>query len=187
MANDQLLIDVRDVGYLVSIPNSTAAKIVDGASHELFIYTQVRDDAILLYGFATVREKQVFELLISVSGVGPKLALSALSTLAPDALCRGILQGDLNSLTQVPGIGKRTGQRLILELKDKVAKQSWFVETAETAMDFQDEAKAALDALISLGYSPHEARDALAQLDIDNTSEIEDIIRKALGILGKVG
>ncbi|NMB24348.1 MAG: Holliday junction branch migration protein RuvA [Firmicutes bacterium] len=187
VSEDQLLIDVRDVGYLVNVPVSTATRLADGSDGELLIYTQVREDAILLYGFATAKEKQVFELLISVSGVGPKLALSVLSTLTPDAFCQAILQGNLQVLTQVPGIGKRTGERLLLELKDKVAKEFTLLGAVEGQDVISHGAREAQDALLALGYSAREASDALAQLKLDGTESAEVIIRKALSLLVRIG
>lgn len=188
ISDDQLLIDVHDVGYVVSVPASTATGLVDGSDGELLIYTQVREDAILLYGFATAREKQVFELLVSVSGVGPKLALSVLSTLTPEVFCQAIMQGNLQMLIQVPGIGKRTGERLLLELKDKVGKQFALLGAAPGQGAIASHgAKDALEALLALGYSAQEASDALAQLDLDGTENVEIIIRKALSVLVRMG
>lgn len=188
ISDDQLLIDVHDVGYVVSVPASTATGLVDGSDGELLIYTQVREDAILLYGFATAREKQVFELLVSVSGVGPKLALSVLSTLTPEVFCQAIMQGNLQMLIQVPGIGKRTGERLLLELKDKVGKQFALLGAAPgQGATASHGAKDALEALLALGYSAQEVSDALAQLDLDGTENVEIIIRKALSVLVRMG
>ena len=187
VAEDQLLIDVHDVGYLVTVPASTRAQLVDGSETGLMIYTQVREDAILLYGFATAREKEVFELLISVSGVGPKLALSVLSTLTPDAFCQAILQSNLQSLTQVPGIGKRTGERLVLELKDKIAKRFPLLGTSREPGHGNHAIREASEALLALGYSAAEAEDALSQLTLQGTESAEMIIRKALSLLVRVG
>ena len=187
VAEDQLLIDVHDVGYLVTVPASTRAQLVDGSETGLMIYTQVREDAILLYGFATAREKEVFELLISVSGVGPKLALSVLSTLTPDAFCQAILQSNLQSLTQVPGIGKRTGERLVLELKDKIAKRFPLLGASREPVHGNHAIREASEALLALGYSAAEADDALSQLTLQGTESAEMIIRKALSLLVRVG
>lgn len=188
ISRDQLIVDVHGVGYLVSVPTSTAAQLMDGNDGTLLVYTQVREDAIVLYGFATSREKEVFELLNTVSGIGPKLALSVLSTLSPDSFCQAILEGNLKTLTTVPGIGKRTGERLIVELRDKVAKS--FVPAGISPMfDKGDSevAKDALEALLALGYSSLEAETVLSQLQLDGTESTEAVIRKALGFLVKVG
>jgi Holliday junction DNA helicase RuvA len=189
ISREQLLIDVHGVGYLVSVPASTAAHLVDGNETTLLIYTQVREDAIILYGFATQREKEVFELLNTVSGVGPKLALSVLSTLSPDSFCQAILQANLRRLTEVPGIGKRTGERLIVELKDKIAKS--FVPTglsqAVGGGSDNQVATEALEALLALGYSTLEAEEALSHVQSDGTESIETVIRRALGFLVKTG
>ena len=154
----------------------------------ILIHTHVREDAIVLYGFATDGEKELFELLNTVSGVGPRLALSVLSTLSPDNFCQAILEGNLQSLTKVPGIGKRTGQRLVVELKDKIAKRYTAVgvspEISGTASQSVTEA---VEALTNLGYSASEAEEVVAQLELDGTESTELIIRRALGFLGKTG
>lgn len=188
ISNEQLLMDVHGVGYLVSVPTSTAAHLVDGNETTLLIYTQVREDAIVLYGFSTQREKEVFELLNTVSGVGPKLALAVLSTLSPDTFCQAILQANLRLLTEVPGIGKRTGERLIVELKDKVAKRFVPVGLPQGVDDKDDQVVAeAIEALLALGYSALEAEEALSHLQLDGTESTETVIRKALGFLVKTG
>ncbi|NMB46308.1 MAG: Holliday junction branch migration protein RuvA [Firmicutes bacterium] len=188
VSTEQLLIDVHGVGYLVSVPASTAAHLADGNEATLLIYTQVREDAIILYGFATPREKEVFELLNTVSGVGPKLALSVLSTLSPDSFCQSILEANLKLLTEVPGIGRRTGERLIVELKDKIAKS--FAPTGVVqgvGSGGNQVAAEALEALLALGYSRLEAEEALSHLRLDGTESTEVVIRKALGFLVKAG
>ncbi len=188
VSEDQLLVDVHGVGYLVNVPASTASLLADGKEAVILIHTHVREDAIVLYGFGTDGEKELFELLNTVSGVGPRLALSVLSTLSPDNFCQAILEGNLQSLTKVPGIGKRTGQRLVVELKDKIAKRYTAVgvspEISGTASQSVTEA---VEALTNLGYSASEAEEVVAQLELDGTESTELIIRRALGFLGKTG
>ena len=119
---DSCVVDVAGVGYEVAVPLSTLTQLpLEAEKISLFIQTEVREDSISLYGFATAREKIVFRLLTSVQGVGPKLALSILS-IAADDLARAITAGDLTKLTSIPGIGKKTAERLVLELKDKITK-----------------------------------------------------------------
>lgn len=188
ISEDQLLVDVQGVGYLVSVPTSTAMHLVEGSEAMLLIHTQVREDAITLFGFATPSEKQIFELLNTVSGVGPKLALSVLSVLSPDNFCDAILRANLKRLTEVPGIGKRTGERLIVELKDKIAKSYSPISLESRLSSIDDQvAGEALEALLALGYSTVEADEALSHLALDGTENTETVVRKALGFLVKAG
>ena len=118
---DHIILDVQGVGYRVHIPFSTYYELPEeGGTATLHIHTSVREDAILLYGFRTRLEKTFFQLLIAVSGVGPKLARDILSNIHPGPLAQALAQGDLNKLSTIPGIGKKTAERLVLELKDKV-------------------------------------------------------------------
>ncbi|NLA58770.1 MAG: Holliday junction branch migration protein RuvA [Firmicutes bacterium] len=188
ITDDQLLVDVQGVGYLVNVPTSTASLLTDGKEAVLLISTHVREDAIVLYGFATDREKELFELLNTVSGVGPKLALSVLSTLSPDNFCQAILEGNLQCLTKVPGIGKRTGERLVVELKDKVARSYTSIGVSPGISSGLSQAVSeAIEALLALGYSASEAEAAVANLQLDGTESTEAIIKRALGFLVKTG
>ena len=120
---DHIVLDVQGVGYRVHIPFSTYYELPEeGGTATLHIHTSVREDAILLYGFRTRLEKSFFQLLISVSGVGPKLARDILSNIQPGMLAQALTHGDLQKLSTIPGIGKKTAERLVLELKDKVGK-----------------------------------------------------------------
>ena len=180
--------DVHGVGYLVNVPASTASLLADGKETVLLVSTYVREDAIVLYGFATEGEKELFDLLNTVSGVGPKLALSVLSTLSPDSFCQAILEGNLQRLTKVPGIGKRTGERLIVELKDKIAKRYTALGVSPgISSRVSDSVSEAIEALLALGYSASEAEEAVAHLNLEGTESTESIIRRALGFLVKTG
>ena len=120
---DAVILDVNGVGYRVQIPFSTFYALPDnGALLTLNIHTHVKEDAIHLYGFLSPEEKQFFQLLLTVSGVGPKLAKDILSNIQPDELASALVRGDINRLSAIPGIGRKTSERLILELKDKVIK-----------------------------------------------------------------
>ncbi|NLY52413.1 MAG: Holliday junction branch migration protein RuvA [Firmicutes bacterium] len=188
ISDDELLVDVHGVGYLVNVPASTASLLADGKETVLLVSTYVREDAIVLYGFATEGEKELFDLLNTVSGVGPKLALSVLSTLSPDSFCQAILEGNLQRLTKVPGIGKRTGERLIVELKDKIAKRYTALGVSPgISSRVSDSVSEAIEALLALGYSASEAEEAVAHLNLEGTESTESIIRRALGFLVKTG
>lgn len=171
-----ILIDVSGVGYEVQTTPQCAASCGGvGAQLQLFIHTHVREDAIVLYGFASGAEKRSFELLLSAHGVGPSLALSVLSTLEVDALHRAIEEEDLSVLSQVPGVGRKTAQRLVLDLKGRIDAG---VEPASRPRAGQaDEARMALEAL---GFSGTEIDTALQAAGEGST---ETIVRSALRAL----
>ena len=157
---DHCLLDVHGVGYRVFVANSTRTKLRQREEASLFIYTSVREDAIVLYGFATEEEYDLFLQLIGVSGIGPKVALGILSGIAVEGLCRATQNKQASALTKLPGIGRKSAGRLILELKDKVAfrgsgeEERLTIENGEEVGD--DAASEAMAALQSLGYTPSE-------------------------------
>lgn len=157
---DHCLLDVHGVGYRVFVANSTRTKLRLKEEASLFVYTSVREDAIVLYGFATEEEYDLFLQLIGVSGIGPKVALGILSAITVEGLCRAIRNKQASVLTKLPGIGKKSAERLILELKDKVAfrgsgeEELLTIENGEEVGD--DAASEAMAALQSLGYTPSE-------------------------------
>lgn len=159
---NQLLVDVHGVGYQVHIPFSTYAAIGDLHSDvTLLIHTHMREDGISLYGFLSRREKQCFELLISASGVGPSLAMKILSGMNVDDLVPAIRSGDLASLVKIPGVGKKTAERIVVELRDKLAA----METHETARAASPAGPAedVTSALINLGYERRAAEAAVEE------------------------
>ena len=157
---DHCLLDVHGVGYRVFVANSTRTKLRQREEASLFIYTSVREDAIVLYGFAAEEEYDLFLQLIGVSGIGPKVALGILSAITVEGLCRAIQNKQASVLTKLPGIGKKSAERLILELKDKVAFRGSEEEELLTIEDGEevgdDAASEAMSALQSLGYTPSE-------------------------------
>jgi len=175
-----ILLDVNSVGYTVNISINTFEKISGLDSVSLFIYTNVREDAITLFGFFTESEKEMFELLISVNGIGPKIALSILSGIQIDDLKRAIHSADITRIVAVPGIGRKTAERLILELRAKV-DQVHEEGGAEIPFSVKNEA---VSALTTLGYNSKIAekvvRDILTQ---DSNSTIEELIKKSLSLL----
>jgi len=175
-----LIVDVGGVGYKVSVPLSTYYELpAAGADVDLRIHTHVRDVAIELYGFGSAAEQAIFEALISVSGIGPKLAITVLSGMEVDVLVRAIANADIARLTTIPGVGKKTAERVALELKDKVVK---IVPTDLTGPAGVRED--VLSALLNLGYKRPHAEAALAQLG-DDVSEFEDLLRHSLRALAK--
>jgi Holliday junction DNA helicase RuvA len=124
---DACYVDVHGVGYRVYVPTTTRQLLVEGEESTLFTYLNVREDAMQLYGFSTEDEYELFILLISVSGIGPKVGLGILSGMTPEAFKLAILNGQVAQLTKLPGIGKKSAERLVLELKDKLAKMAQFL------------------------------------------------------------
>jgi holliday junction DNA helicase RuvA len=189
-APTQLVLDVHGVGYEVFIPLSTYYGLPDlSESILLSVYTHVREDAISLFGFLTSQEKDAFVLLTSVSGVGPKLALSILSALPVSDLVSAIQSEDVEKLTSVPGIGNKSAGRLVLELKDKVGKL--YSSLASESEVFRQGQNAyfddALSALVNLGYRPQDAKEALKQVKKSNTEsmKLQDMIRESLKELAR--
>lgn len=185
---NRVIVDVQGVGYDVHVPLSTFYEMSDpGGDISLRIHTHVREDALVLYGFATVLELQLFERLIGVSGIGPKLALSVLSGIDPKELIKAIRLGDVARLTGIPGIGKKTAERIGLELKDKMAA---FLP-AETAVSSVAAASETLrgdvlSALINLGYHrPLAERAVDAALRAVPTGPFEQILKQALRELAR--
>lgn len=183
---DDCLLDVGGVGYRVTVSGMTRSKLRQGEQAMLFTYLSVREDALQLYGFATQEEYDVFLQLIGVSGIGPKVALGILSSTTVSGLCSAIANKQASLLTKLPGIGKKSAERLILELKDKLAfvgigdGEEAFVEAAPLGGGILDEAAA---ALASLGYTPAETAPVLKQLGTCQTTE--EAIRLALKKLSR--
>ncbi len=160
---NRVIVDVQGVGYDVHVPLSTFYQMAEpGGEIALRIHTHVREDALLLYGFGTLLELQIFERLIGVSGIGPKLALSVLSGIDPNELIAAIRQGDVARLTAIPGIGKKTAERIGLELKDKMAAFLPAEVAASPAAAASETLRSdVLSALINLGYHRPLAERAL--------------------------
>lgn len=184
------VLDCGGVGYACKTTNYTLSTLKQGEKATLFTYLSVKEDAIDLFGFSTQEEKNLFLMLISVSGVGPKAALSILSTATPSSLALSIITGDSKALTAAPGVGKKIAQRIILELKDKLAK-----EQAESSFDAssiqevntlipEDKRSEASAALAVLGYHQSEIHLALKGIDL-NALTLEEIVKQALRRLAK--
>jgi Holliday junction DNA helicase RuvA len=173
----RVVIDVRGVGYEVLAPASTIAGLPPvGKPARLYTRMHVRDDAMVLYGFAAVDERALFDLLVTVTGVGPKVALSFLSVLSPDSIRRAVAAGDVAALTVVPGVGRKVAQRVVVDLKDKLGGEG--VPLTGPLADVRE-------ALLSLGLSPQEASEALAALPADGDRPVEELLREALRRVGR--
>jgi holliday junction DNA helicase RuvA len=189
-APTNLILDVHGVGYEVFIPLSTYFGLPNlTESILLSIHTHVREDAIQLFGFLTSQEKEAFVLLTSVSGVGPKLALSVLSALPVSDLVSAIQSGDVEKLTTVPGIGSKSASRLVLELKDKVGKlHPSPAPASDSPRQGQDAIfDDALSALVNLGYRLQDAKEALKQVQKCSAESLvlKDMIRESLKELAR--
>jgi Holliday junction DNA helicase RuvA len=184
----RVVVDNSGIGYEVFVPLSTFYALPDtGEKVSLHIYTHVREDAILLFGFQTLLEKQVFTLLITVSGIGPKLATNVLSGIGPDELLQAIVRADAARMQSIPGVGKKTAERIALELKEKALKLMGQGEglpaplvPAEDKKLYED----ALSALINLGYPAKAAKDSVerARSGLEELS-LEAWIKEALRLL----
>ncbi len=181
-----VLLDVNGIGYIVNVSLSTFDKLpADGETAELFTYLSVREDAMNLYGFYTGEEKAVFELLIGISGIGPKLALGILSGIQSRELVEAIQAHDVPRIVSIPGIGKKTAERLIIELKDKIGSVTG-VETNGVPAEAYAVKGDAIAALMSLGYNSKKAELAVSHiLSKSPDLQLEEIIKRALAGLNK--
>ena len=182
-------VDVHGVGYRVYVPTTTRQQLIEGHEATLFTYLNVREDAMQLYGFWTEEEYELFILLISVSGIGPKVGLGILSGMTPEAFKLAVINGQVQQLTKLPGIGKKSAERLVLELKDKLAKMTHI--SAESPAAIQPIGVAAsgatgeaIEALVSLGYSERDVADIVESLD-DGKRDVSELIKVSLIELGK--
>jgi len=186
-ANDYLIVDVAGVGYQVHVPLSTYYDIPEvGEEVSLHIHTHLREESLSLFGFLTLSEKEMFLLLLSVSGIGPKLALSILSSMSVSEVTSALLASDDSRLYAIPGIGKKTAARMVLELKDKVkllpALHGTTGSEALPSGDMED----AVSALVNLGYKKPLAEETLKKVKGSKPGiVIEDLIREALNVLMK--
>jgi len=186
----QCVVETGGVGYRVSISSHTARSLPE-AGEAVFLHTHqvVREDALQLFGFAELEERRLFELLITVSGVGPKVALAVLSGLAPPALARALRDENIAQLVGIPGVGRKTAERLIVELRDKLelavtARQTAAKPAAKGVLPRNETFDDAVAALIRLGYSQPQAQDALRKVAVaDEPLSLETLVRQALGRL----
>jgi holliday junction DNA helicase RuvA len=181
----QCVVDVHGAGYRVIVPLSTFYELPEaGQPVVLHVHTHVREDAISLFGFHTEEEREVFQLMISVSGIGPKLAVNVLSGISAEEWVRAVSVEDLKRLTGIPGVGRKTAERMILELKDKAVKLGSEAMSAGTsAVRTDDQAKEdALSALVNLGYKGSAAKDTVERI-VKEASEhlsLDQLLKKAL-------
>lgn len=183
---NQIVLENNGIGYRINMSQNSIREIEeeDGVAK---VYTEliVREDSQQLYGFYSVEERDVYNLLTTVSGVGPKIGVGMLSGLSHTTIVKAVLSSDVKTLTTAPGVGKKTAERLILELKDKFEKLSIDLDVEVVEMEIvSDDAEVARDALTSLGYSNYEINRAMKSLDLESLT-VEDIIKETLKLLSK--
>ena len=191
--HDGALVDVAGVGYRVHSPVSVLSRLpTPGRKLRLYTHLHVREDALTLYGFTTAEERDLFEILIGVNGIGPKGGLAVLSVYAPDALRRAILGEDVDALTLIPGVGKKTASRMILELKEKIGAGDAIPAPAGTTAVVREALGEVRAALLQLGYSTTEAREAIervaaakAEANGNGAATVEALLKSALKELGQ--
>lgn len=182
-------VDVHGVGYRVYVPITTRQQLIEGQEATLFTYLNVREDAMQLYGFWTEDEYELFILLISVSGIGPKVGLGILSGMTPEAFKLAVINGQVQQLTKLPGIGKKSAERLVLELKDKLVKMTQIsVETPAAiqpiGVSHSGSSGEAIEALVSLGYAQRDVETLVESLN-DGSKDVSALIKACLVELGK--
>ncbi len=186
---DALVLDVQGVGYELTVPLGTLGRATrnEAGLVTLFVHTHVREDVLALFGFATDVDRVTFRTLIGVSNVGPKTAITVLSVLPADDLARAVTQNDLGRLTAIPGVGKKTAERLVLELRDKLkAKVGATAAAAAGRTAPSGQGEMLHDALVRMGYRPSEAERALAALaERVEAQPLGQSVREALALLAK--
>lgn len=180
---DRIIVEVNGIGYRINSTTNSASKVGKGDSATIYTHLVVREDELSLYGFTSIEELSMFQLLISVSKIGPKVASAILSTHTPSKLGAYILSNDIGLISKAPGVGKKTAERIVLELKDKIDKAN--VEYDYTLFnDHNKDGDEAIEALVSLGYSKLEAEKAVQSVK-DTSLATEEIIKNALKWLMK--
>ena len=177
---DFLVVDAGGVGYKIGMADSSISKVSVGEKRRIFTYLNVREDAMDIYGFLTEEELNLFRLLISVSGIGPKVGLGILSAISPSEFALAVVTGNVKAITKAPGVGPKVAQRIILELKDKM-KKAEIAEMPEDYGAFTDSSDEAVSALMVLGYSASEAKSVLSKVDAGLS--VEDTVKQALKLL----
>lgn len=183
---DGAVLEVGGVGYRVAMPTPAVALLPDkGRRVRVHTHLVVREDSMTLYGFPTLDQRDLFGVLIGVNGIGPKGALAVLSVHTPEAFRKAVSEEDLGALTMIPGVGKKTAARIVIELKEKLSSVGVDGVPGGNVTAGQRTVADARDALESLGYSATEARDALAQIATEEDIDAGALVRAALKVLGR--
>lgn len=188
-SEDSVILSVNGIGYEVKVSGDTIASLPSiGEMLKLYTYTYVREDAFCLYGFLTKDDLEIFKKLITVSGIGPKGGLAVLSVMSADDLRFAILAGDAKMIATAPGIGKKTAERVILDLRDKISMEDTMIHRQMVEQNSQSSGQSgdnqirteAVEALTALGYTAQEALQAVKKVDITETSDVEAVLKAAL-------
>ncbi len=188
-SEDSVILSVNGIGYEVKVSGDTIASLPSiGEMLKLYTYTYVREDAFCLYGFLTKDDLEIFKKLITVSGIGPKGGLAVLSVMSADDLRFAILAGDAKMIATAPGIGKKTAERVILDLRDKISMEDTMIHRQMVEQSSQPGGQSgdnqirteAVEALTALGYTAQEALQAVKKVDITETSDVEAVLKAAL-------
>ena len=189
ITEDAVVVEVGNIGYNVRVSATTAQGLPGiGSEVKIYTYTLVREDAFTLYGFLTKDDLEIFKKLITVNGIGPKGGLAILSVMNADALRFAIMAGDAKSIAKAPGVGNKTAERVILDLRDKISLEDTLlglgepVVTASAAGGGADNVtkREAIEALVALGYSASDATNAVKRVEVDENSTVEGILKAAL-------
>ena len=185
VSEDKIIVENQNIGFEILVPGSVVSELPQvGNTVKIYTYTYVREDALQLYGFLTKDSMDMFKLLITVNGIGPKGALGILSTISPDNLRFAVLAGDTKTISKAPGIGSKTAQKLIIELKDKLKLEDVFGEDDPVIQAVPQGAKSssneAVLAMVALGYSQAEALKAVRQCEIREDMTSDEILKLAL-------
>ena len=184
---DYVLIDVNGIGYKIFMSNKSISSVEKGNEVKIYTFMKVREDDISLYGFLNNEELITFEQLISVGGIGAKSAITVLSNITPSKFALSIITNDVNTLKKLPGIGAKTAQRIILELKDKMKTSDAVANNDEVLVDkvkLDNNMQDAIEALCVLGYMRKDVENILAKVDTENLT-VEEIIKQGLRFLGR--
>lgn len=190
ISEDNLVLECNNIGYNIRIPLSVAQRLPGiGAVVKIYTYTSVREDAFNLFGFLSKDDLEIYKKLIAVNGIGPKGALSILSAMSADDLRMAIVSGDAKAIAKAPGVGNKSAERIILELKDKIGLRLSFEEDADFAQTSNTSGNSvakneAIEALVSLGYTPTEALKAVKQLELTEDMDSGAILKQALKVIG---
>lgn len=186
VSSDGAILDVGGVGYRVAMPTSSIAMLPErGRRVRVHTHLVVRDDAMALYGFPTVEHRDLFTVLIGVNGIGPKGALAVLSVHTPEAFRKAVAEEDLGALTMIPGVGRKTAARIVIDLKEKLASIGIDGVPGGAPPEMRRLVSDAKDALEALGYSAGEAKDALAHVTLDEHADPGSLVRAALKVLAR--
>lgn len=191
ISEDNLVLECNNIGYNIRIPLSVAQRLPGiGASVKIYTYTSVREDAFNLFGFLSKDDLEIYKKLIAVNGIGPKGALSILSAMSADDLRYAIVSGDAKAIAKAPGVGNKSAERIILELKDKIGlrfsaeEEVDFVSAADTSEN-STAVNEAVEAMIALGYTPTEALKAVKQLEVTPDMDSGAVLKQALKVISK--